>query len=358
MAELSPRARSVLDAVVREFIATAQPVGSRTLSKRYPFELSAATIRNILSDLEELGYLVQPHTSAGRVPTEAGFRLFIDGLAKTEQLPRGDADRIAEWLQGLGPDEDVLRSTGRLLSELTGACAVVAKRRSSTSVLLKIHFVATRPGELLSVVVFSDGTVENRFIRLESPLSERQLDRLHGMLEEVVAGRTLAEVREHIAKVRDESRDELRRLSSLESSLLDAALLQGNQQSELIVEGQVRLLDNPELASGSQLRELMGAIEDREQLVTMLDRTLMASNVQVYLGGELNRSSPHTAISLVAAPFHVADGEAAGAVGVIGPTRMDYPVVVPLVGATAHAVSHALSRRAVSVGRDEGDEDA
>jgi heat-inducible transcriptional repressor len=191
----------VLYAAVSEFIATGEPVGSRTLSKKYGFNLSAATIRNVLSDLEDLGYLMQPHTSAGRVPTEAAFRLFIDALMKTQQLSPEAAAKIAGWLDEVPLSKDVLRSTGRLLSELTGVPAIVARVPSPERTVLKIHFLPTRPQEILSVVVFADGSVENRFIRIEEPLPERELSRLHELLEQVTVGRSLGEIREYFARV-------------------------------------------------------------------------------------------------------------------------------------------------------------
>ncbi|HEV8548608.1 MAG TPA: HrcA family transcriptional regulator, partial [Polyangiaceae bacterium] len=183
MNPLGKRARSVLYAVVTEFIASGEPVGSRLLSKKYGFSLSAATIRNVLADLEDAGFLAQPHTSAGRVPTELAFRLFVDALMQVQKLPEDDAGRISEWLEDLKPDADIPRETGKLLADLSGAPAVILRSRAETRTLLKLRFIATRPGEMLAVAVFLDGTVENRFIRVESPIADSDLDRLHGMLE-------------------------------------------------------------------------------------------------------------------------------------------------------------------------------
>jgi heat-inducible transcriptional repressor len=176
---LPKRARSVLYAVVTEFIATGEPVGSRTLTKKYGFSLSPATIRNVLADLEDAGYLVQPHTSAGRLPTHAAFRLFVDALMRVRSLPDGDASRINEWLEDLRPDADIPRETGKLLSGLSGAPAVILRSRAESRTLRKVHFIPTRPGEMLAVAVFHDGTVENRFLRIDKPLSEAELDRIH-----------------------------------------------------------------------------------------------------------------------------------------------------------------------------------
>lgn len=341
---LSSRARSVLYAAVSEFIRTGEPVGSRTLTKKYRFDLSPATIRNVLADLEDMGYLVQPHTSAGRVPTQLAFRLFIDALMKTQQLSPEAAAKIASWLDDVAPGQDMLRSTGKLLSELTGVPAIVARVPGKDRTVLRIRFIPTRPHEVLSVVVFSDGSVENRFIRLEQPTSERELGRLHELLERVVEGHSLTEIREHFAQLRDGNREEIAQLELSEQRLVDGFLATRSQVLEVVVEGQSRLLERPELTSGLDLKDMLSALEDHERLVIMLDRTLAANHVQVFLGGELGDSAGAGSMSPIAAPFRAGDGETVGAVGVLGPARMDYPVVVPLVSATAEAVGAVLSR--------------
>ena len=343
MNTLSKRARSVLYSVVTEFIATGEPVGSRTLTKKYGFDLSAATIRNVLADLEDSGFLAQPHTSAGRVPTEAAFRLFIDALMEIQQLSPEDAGRIAAWYADLQPGADILKETGKLLSSMTGAPAVLVRSRVEARTLLKVRFIPTRPGELLSVIVLSDGSVENRFIHVEQPLSDGEVERLHNMLEEVLEGKTLAGLRDHFASGLAERRDELVELQRLGLRLFTAALDGIRREPDVVIEGQSRLFDRPEFASADHVRELMRAREERERLVTLLDRALTTERVQVFLGAETTETMGF-AVSLVAAPYRAEDGSPGGAIGVIGPTRMDYPVVIPLVGATASAMTAALAR--------------
>ena len=338
---LSKRARSVLYAVVTEFIGTGEPVGSRTLSKKYGISLSPATIRNVLADLEDAGYLAQPHTSAGRVPTETAFRLFIDALMRVRRLPEGDAVRIHEWLSDLRPDADIPRETGKLLSGLSGAPAVVLRSPAESRRLLKLRFITTRPGEVLAVVVFEDTTVENRFLRVDKPISDAELDRLHGLLEETVPGRTLAEVRDAVTRGMTERRDELQALHALGHVLLSSA--EGaSRPAEVVIEGQALLLDKPEFENVDRARELFLALEARERLVGLLDRTLASDRVQVFLGEETSSAVGYP-VSVVAARYQERGGPA-GAVGVIGPTRMDYPLVVPLVAAAADAMSAALAR--------------
>ncbi|HEY6562529.1 MAG TPA: heat-inducible transcriptional repressor HrcA [Polyangiaceae bacterium] len=343
MNHLPKRARSILYAVVTEFIATGEPVGSRTLAKKYGFDLSAATIRNVLADLEDAGYLAQPHTSAGRVPTEAAFRIFIDALMRVRQLSADDVSKITEWFADMPPGADILRETGRLLSEMANAPAVIVRSRAEQRTLVKVRFIPTRVGEVLSVVVLSDGTVENRFIAVERPLLESELERLHNMLEEVTEGRTLAAVREYFAQSLNEHRDELAALKKLGFSLMTAAIACAPLHTSLVIEGQSRLFDQPEFSNAEHVRELMRALEDRESIVSLLDRTLATSRVQVFLGQETTETVGYP-MTVIAAPYHEEDGSPAGAVGIIGPTRMDYPAIVPLVGATADAMSLALAR--------------
>jgi len=326
---------------VTEFIASGEPVGSRLLSKKYGFSLSAATIRNVLADLEDEGYLAQPHTSAGRIPTELAFRLFVDALMQVQKLPEDDAGRISEWLAELRPDADIPRETGKLLADLSGAPAVILRARAETRTLLKLRFIATRPGEMLAVAVFLDGTVENRFLRLEVPIADSELERLHGMLEEVAPGRTLPALRDAIHESMSVRRAELGVLHELGYSLVRSTAESAARVADVVIEGQTLLLDRPEFGNVERMRELLRALDDRERLVGLLDRALVSDRVQVFLGDET--SGMGFPVSVVAARYQER-GEPGGAVGVIGPTRMDYPVVVPLVAAAAEAMSAAIAR--------------
>jgi heat-inducible transcriptional repressor len=341
---LPKRARSVLYALVTEFIATGEPVGSRTLTKRYGFTLSPATIRNVLSDLEESGYLVQPHASAGRVPTAVAFRLYIDALMQERVLGAGEVSRIAEHFTDLPPGADLFRETGKLLSNMSGAPAVLVRTRSDKRTLLTIRFIATRPLELLSVLVYSDGTVENRFVAISQSIEAQELERLHNLLEKVVAGRTLQSVRDLFASSVAEHEGEVTRLRVLARALLEAASASGERHADVVIEGQALLLDQPEFGSVEAIRELLRAFEDRERLVSLLDQALGVDQVQVFLG-EQTITMVGCPVSLVAARYHDEEGEPGGAVGIIGPTRMDYSFIVPLVGATADAFSAALARK-------------
>src|SRR4030088_3465966 len=183
MADLSPRLRQILYAAVTEFVATGEPVGSRTLAKKSGLDLSPASIRNVLADLEEAGYLRQPHTSAGRVPTDRAFRLFIDALMHVHELTGDEEASIRDRFASLEPGQNVMRETGKLLSELTGTVAVVVAPRAETLVLKQLRFLRTGPDEVLAVLVMKNGSVQNRFLRANA--TDAELQRLHNLLDDV-----------------------------------------------------------------------------------------------------------------------------------------------------------------------------
>ncbi len=345
--QLSQRARRILFAVVTEYIETGEPVGSRTLARRHGLDLSAASIRNVLSDLEEAGLLHMPHTSAGRVPTDRAIRFFIDALMEVRAVsPEQRASlhtRVADIYARGG---DTLRETGKLLSELSGRAAVVT-RQSKGRTLQQMRFIPTRPGQLLAVLVFQDGTVENRFLRLESAISEPELQKVHNLLADVIEGRTLGEVRELFARRLADDRVALDALRRRAFDLAQQAIADVATKAEVVIEGQLRLMDLPEYGDVDRLKSLVVALEEREELLSLLDHTLAAGAVTAILGSEAAELTGGQ-LSLVVAPL-LDHGQPAGAVGVIGPTRMDYATVMPLVDATAAAMSDALT--AASQGR-------
>jgi heat-inducible transcriptional repressor len=345
MSDLLHRTRKILLAAVTEFIATGLPVGSRTLARKYGLDLSAASIRNVLADLEEAGYLHQPHTSAGRIPTDRALRLFVDTLMEIRAVPtEQQAEIVARFADIFAKAGDPLRETGRYLSELSGAAAVVAAPSTAIRTLAQLRFIPTKPDQMLAVLVFADGTVENRFIHVDEPIAETELTRIHNLLADVIEGRTLGEVRDLFARRLADERiayDALRRRAF---DLGSRAMADMIRPGEVLIEGQNRLLDLPEYADVDRLRGLMKALEEREDIIDLLDRTLAAGTgaVTVFVGSETGVGGGQ--LSVVAAPY-TDNGRVAGTVGVIGPTRMDYAKVMPLVDATAAAVSEARGRR-------------
>ncbi len=341
--QLSPRARRILFAVVTEYIETGEPVGSRTLSRRHGLDLSAASIRNVLSDLEEAGYLLQPHTSAGRIPTDSAIRLFIDALMEVRPYQPEDQARLNARVADIyARSGDPLRDSGRLLSELTGNAAIVARQTRVRS-LSQLRFIPTKPGQVLAVLVFEDGAVENRFVSIEGAITESELVRIHNLLSDVIEGRTLGEVREIFVRRLADDRVAVDTLRRRAFDLAHRALSDVNDKNDVVIEGQKRLIDLPEYADVVRLKSLVVALEEREELVGLLDKTLEAGAVTVFVGKETGDIGQGQ-LSLVVAPY-TEHGQLAGTVGVLGPTRMDYAKVMPLVEATADAMSEATGGR-------------
>ena len=354
--ELSHRAKQILYAVISEFVATGQPVGSRTLSKKAGIDLSPASIRNVLADLDEAGYLVQPHTSAGRVPTDKAFRLFIDALMHVQQLSAEEHSRIRSHFESIEPGKDVIRETGKLLSELTGTAAVVVAPRSEAATLRTLRFMPVGQ-ELLAVLVMSNGTVQNRFVR--ATMSDKDLVAIHNLLDDVIEGRSLRELRDLFARrlANERVRADTTRRRAFE---LGEAALSGvaTQVGELVIEGQARLLEQPEFKDAEGMKQVMTALDAPERLITLLDATMAAQGAAVVVGSEAgDLGGGH--LSIVGAAY-LDRGQRVGAVGVIGPTRMDYPKVVPLVAATANAMSAIMESppsTATSLPEDDEDDD-
>jgi heat-inducible transcriptional repressor len=277
------------------------------------------------------------------VPTEAAYRLFVDALMEERKLSTAERADIDSWFSELPPGTDLLREAGRRLSHLSGAPALLVRASSATRTLLKLRFIATRPGELLAVIVFSDGTVENRFLSLAEPLSDADLERIHNLLEETVSGRTLLDVREHFLSALSEQHNQIGALHEKGLALVRAAAEGASRGLTIEIEGQARLLERPEFGDVESARELMRVLEDRQRLLSLLDSALASDNVRVFLGEEAAQAVG-CPVSVVAAPFREEDGESAGALGIIGPTRMDFPFVVPRVSAAADAMSAALAK--------------
>jgi heat-inducible transcriptional repressor len=348
MADLSPRAKQILYACITEFVATGEPVGSRTLSKR-GIELSPASIRNTLSDLEELGYLHQPHTSAGRVPTDKAFRLFIDAMMEVRSLTDAENAELLQRFREIEPGPNFLRETGRLLSDLTGAAAVVVSPKAETMTLRQLRFIRTLPGEVLAVVVMTNGTVQNRFLKEE--VSDRELEKIHNLLDDVIDGRSLGELRELFERRLQTDRVQSDEVRKRAFALGEAAVAATGSGADVVIEGRSKLLQMPEFAEGPGLKGLVSALEDDvNAIVRLLDATVAAGGTSVVVGREAGELAGGQ-IAIVGASYSNHHGRTSGSVGVIGPTRMDYPKVVPLVTATANAMGAFIERKS----RDDDD---
>jgi heat-inducible transcriptional repressor len=338
---LTPRQEAVLRAVVTCYVGEGGAVGSATLSHLLPTRLSAASIRSTLGELTELGLLEQPHTSAGRVPNELGLRLFIDRLLGQHPISDYDRRAIDFGVEEADP-ETVGRVASRLLSEQTRLLGFVLTPPLHRAVLQQVSLVRVASDRILAVLVSTTGAAFQRMVRDDAGLDERQLEQISALLRERVRGRTLPEVRDALAREAAGQRQRADRLLAKALELGAKALSPSEDEGfDLVIASWLALLDQPEFHDASRLRELFEAIETRERLVEVLDQMMEDHRgVRVALGGELDEPALHHC-ALVAA--RVGGDVSAGAVGVIGPARMDYARVMPLVGYLAGTLTDKLA---------------
>jgi len=336
---LDDRAKLLLKALVERYIADGQPVGSRTLAKAAGLELSPATIRNVMSDLEELGLIASPHTSAGRVPTARGYRLFVDTMltVRREAIARV-SDMSASAAIEAGQPQRVISHAAQMLSNLSQFVGVVmAPRRAS--VFRHIEFLSLSERRVLVILVSPDGDVQNRIIQTQANFSQSQLLEAANFLNAHYTGLTMEEVRARLKVELEALRGEIATLMQVAVSIV--ADPQENKD-EVVVSGERNLLSVSELSSDMDtLRRLFDVFEQKTQLVRLLDVSSQADGVRIYIGGE-SQVLPFEDLSVVTAPYEV-DGQVVGTLGVIGPQRMPYERMIQIVDVTAKLVSNALS---------------
>ena len=353
--ELGYRARRILYALVSEYIATGEPIGSRTISKRHGLNLSPATIRNELADLEESGCLAQPHHSAGRIPTELGFRVFIDALVQMREVPAEDRAAILARMRQLRPGvDDVLREAGRLLASLTGAAALVTRPKTEMEKLSQIRFIPLQEGSMLAVIVTRSGAIQNRILKVAGAVDATELERIHNLLGPLAVDRTLDEAREALASAMAHERGDYDLMSRRARQMLDAAAASQGRDGDVIIEGQVALFDRPEFVDAEKIRGFVRAFEEKEKLLDLLDHAIAAGGVQVLLGSEANIVEVPD-VGLISANYR-ANGIRAGSLGIIGPTRMDYAKLMPLVSFAAQVTTDLLAGEMLDDEPGPGDE--
>lgn len=332
---LDERSKSLLKTLVERYIADGQPVGSRTLSKASGLELSPATIRNVMADLEELGLIASPHTSAGRIPTPRGYRLFVDTML-TAQPSLVSVDAVP-----LQPDQPqrVIASAAQLLSSLSNFVGVVTAPKKP-SVFHHIEFLRLGERRVLVILVSPDGDVQNRVIFTPQDLSQAELAEASNRLNAGYAGLTLEGVRERLRSEVDALRGEIAGLMSAAVRVGTEAMAQ--QDEQVVVSGERNLLTVQDFSHDmGSLRRLFDLFEQKTQLMRLLDTSSRAEGVRIYIGGE-SQVVPYEELSIVSAPYEV-DGQVVGTLGVIGPTRMAYDRMIQIVDITAKLVTNALS---------------
>lgn len=340
---LDERHRRILFAVVTEYIASGKAVSSRQIAKRYAVKLSPATIRNVLADLEDGELLRQPHTSAGRVPTDAGFRCFVDAMASAGEISDAHRTALIRRLQNLEPGADAVRETGQLLSRLTGTATIIARPAVTEAVLDQLRFMRLSSGRTLAVLVTRSGGVENRVVVTELDVDDRTLDRVNNYLAELVGGRTLRAVRDVLADRIATEQGQYQSLRQQAQQMIEATVEGQVERAQVVIEGQGALFDRPEFGDAERLRRYLNAFEEKQKLLELLEQTLLADGVQVFIGSEAALDDVGD-ISVISSPYR-RDGARVGSFGIVGPTRMDYKKYVPLVGFAADVLSDVLDGR-------------
>ena len=348
MNDISGRAKKILHAVVSEYLSTGEPVGSETVTRRYGVEVSPATVRTVMSDLEEQGLLRHTHTSAGRIPTDRGLRYYVDTLLRVRSLSQVEKEGIRERVAPSASDlQQVMQRSTQVLRELSHLAVVVQAPRPESDSISHIEFVRLRDNNLLAVIASGSGQIQNKLVGVEAPVSSGDLERINNYLNSLVAGLTLAEVRSRIAKEIDDERlaqsgqgqDALLRSRALE--LVKAAVPESPVPTpQILVEGQSNLLAHTE--DVDRAKRVLRTLEEKDLIVRLLDRTLSAPGICVFIGAEANFPDL-TDISVVASSYGT-EGRPLGTIGVIGPSRMNYSKVIPLVDFTAEVITEALPK--------------
>jgi len=337
---LNERALILLKTLVERYIADGQPVGSRALSKYSGLDLSPASIRNVMADLEEMGFIASPHTSAGRVPTARGYRFFVDTLLTVKPLDTVEISQLEGQLHAESTQKLVV-SASQLLSDLTHFAGVVMTPRQSAG-FRHIEFLRLSDTRILLILVTPEGDVQNRILLTEKRYTPAELVEAANILNQHYAGLTFEEIRHRI-------REELKQLTANMTRLMTAALEAGSQAAsesaeEVVISGESNLLDSQDLSSNMvNLRKLFELFDRRTGLLQLLEISNRAQGVQIFIGGEAG-VAPLDECSVVTAPYEV-DGRIVGTVGVIGPTRMAYERVIPIVDITAKLLSTLLTQR-------------
>ena len=341
ISELNERSREIFRHIVDLYVETGEPVGSRTLSRRLSQNLSPATIRNVMADLEDSGLLMAPHTSAGRLPTDAGLRLFVHGLLEVGGLSEEERQSIDSQCAAAGKSmAQALEEATRALSGLSRCAGLVVSPKTERP-LKHIEFVHLGPGRALVVMVTEDGLVENRVIAVPLGMPPAAMVAAGNYLNGKLIGRTLDEAKAEIAYDIESHRSQLDELSA---KLVEAGLatLSGGKDSALIVRGQAKLLEDvTALADLERLRGLFEALETRESMLRLLEATRTGEGVQIYIGSE-NPLFSMAGCSMVVAPYQNSREQIVGAIGVIGPTRINYARIIPMVDYTAKVIGRLL----------------
>ena len=345
--ELDARTRHLLRSLIAQYLADGEPVGSRTLSRSSGLDVSPATIRNIMADLEDAGLVASPHTSAGRIPTPRGLRLFVDSLIELQPLPHEEMARLQRELPpGQATTRDLLGNASTLLSAMTRFAGVVTVPRQADFPLRHIDFVPLPDERVLVILVFSDNQVQNRVVQLARPLEGRELEQAANYINTHFVGQRVDDIRAHLLAELRAAGSELNRRVANATELATASFAPQADGDDVLVSGQTNLMACAELADLQRLRDLFEAFQQKNGLLQLMESCARAPGVRLFIGEESGFAALD-GCSMVTASYGT-PGRVLGAVGVIGPTRMAYERVIPVVQATAGLLSDALNRAATA----------
>ena len=339
--ELNDRTRNIFRMVVESYLESGAPVGSRTISKFPGLNLSPASIRNVMQDLEEAGLLAAPHTSAGRMPTESGLRLFVDGMMQAAEPSVEERRAIESQIQGEGPIEEALAAATSVLSGLS-ACAGIVLVPKRDAVMKSFSFARLSGTQVLAIMVGTDNSVENRVVGTDPSVSDSALVEASNYISARLSGLTLSEA---LLRLDGEIRAEKAELDNASEKLVRDGLaiwsLDANDRPVLIVRGQSNLIDEAAAADLDRVRQLLDELESKEEIARLVDSARDAQSTRIFIGSENNLFSL-SGSSVIAAPYREAGGKVVGVVGVIGPTRLNYARIVPMVDFTAQALGRLI----------------
>jgi heat-inducible transcriptional repressor len=340
---LSERDRQILQSLIDEYILTAEPVGSRRISRKYHLDLSSATIRNVMADLEEMGYLHQPHTSAGRIPTEKGFRFYVDSILEVRDLTRGEKEYIRRKYEISTMDiSDIMRETSLALSKLSQNISIIMAPKFTSTVLKHLEFLKINESRILVILVSQSGIVQNKIVEVEEGICQDDLNRYSNYLNELFGGLSLEEVKEKLI-------EEMTKEKTMYNELLSKALrlgeqaLYGEEEAEIYIEGKINIFNYPEFAEIEKMKTLFKAFEEKSKIVKLLNKTLVAKGVQIFIGLE-NQLPELQDCALITSSFSRGK-QVLGTLGVIGPTRINYCKIIPVVDYTAKLISKILEMK-------------
>jgi len=329
-----------LRTLVERYIEDGHPVSSRALAREAGLDLSPATVRNVLADLEDLGLIRAPHTSAGRVPTERGYRIFVDYLLKVRPLVPAAEARIEAALKESRDEDAILSSASDLLSQITRFAGLVTVPKRTQPSLRQLEFLRLSPGRVLVILVTGDGRVQNRVISSDREYSDSELTEAANYFNATYSGVELREVRHRLLRQIERDSAEMHRTMQNAARIASSVFEEDRERDGLLVSGEENLFDVPELCDVSKLRRLFDAFKTRQDLLTLLDHSMKANRVQIFIGHE-SGYQVFEDCSVVTAPYEI-EGQIVGTLGIVGPTRMPYDQVISIVDVTARLLSNAL----------------